>query len=295
MDNICIVAPDNLREFLFALGCCQEYQIQTIVGSEQVPPKRDSNFLTTFKMDEKFSYFAPCLVNIKSTHVPIIDTSGWYEPARSEYSCYFEFDTEKALAYARRRKQHITVGYGIMSGIFLNALAYNTVSMKTPILGPLFIDKKVDISRDALIIRWDKESDKLYEMIVTSYPELVIDIVDECTTDPKELIETIVKYRIVIGKASCATYIAGSMDKGVVELFDIEDDYFLYNSMALGPYVSCKNNPPANYLWALWEQIWQKVSEHISVTNSQEDHLTIQEESIAVVADEKLVDTQDVQ
>lgn len=281
-DRICIQMPDTLREFLLAMAVVQELQVQIIYGATKQPPIREPEFYITFRLNEKFKYLEPCLQVVKNIQ-PVFDYSEWTELTRGDYSCFIDFDFDRAKAICKANKLHITEGFSILVGTLLNALQFGMYPQKQPILTPLMLPKRVGPKKIA-IAEWDLENNsggKFKRFMENNYPELevvyLIPIKPMCTLET--LFTTVSDYDGYIGCMSEDTYIAASLDKIVLEIFTTEEDQYLYHNANIPDYMSTVGNPSAEYMWYMWSTVWENHQERLSDTSSLEPMLEVQPES----------------
>jgi hypothetical protein len=300
MDNILITLPQDFKEFLIAMTVAQELQIQMVYGATKNPPAREVEFSVTFRLDQKFKYFEPCLQVVKNI-IPVFDYSGWHEYSRGEFMNLISFDFEMAKRIAETNQLHITEAFGAIIGTMLNALTFGMYPSKQCILEPLLLPKRKQEDKiKVLIYEWDLEKTsgfKFKEYVETNYPELDVTSAIKLT-DLKDTIEFVNKFDVVIGMSSRETYIAASLEKGLIEIFRDDEECYLYNNDNLKHYARTviNPNPTAEYMWYLWENIWPSLSETISTTKSQSP--SIQTELIPSTVgsvDEKSLDSQDPQ
>lgn len=289
MDRILIQMPSDLHEFMIAMAIVQEFQMQMVVGIQR--NHRDPHFTTTFRMDDKFKMFEPCL-KVINDHTPEHDYSGWNEYVRGDYDYFIDFDFIKAQELMKYNPRHITEAFGVLIGTFTGAIQYGVWPQKQPILGPLTL-KKQNSDFSVLLMNWDIEvSNKFSGYLRNNYPELTITIIEKESIDPEIVTQCVANYDVIIGKASPTTYIAASLNKMVIEIFNSDNDYNLYNNTNIEFYEVAVGNPSAAFLWKLWEDVWLGYQEHLSDIQfqglkTQTDLL----QSTADNVDEKLVAT----
>ena len=282
MDRILIRMPDSLYEFLLALPIIQDYQIQLAVGAQQ--EKRDAIYQVTFRMDEKFQYFEPCM-RVVHDNVPIFDYSGWDEEQRGEFDCFLRFDKEmfeRAKRIASRIEMHITMGLDTIAG---------TGAGPYPILRALQLEQPKE-PLDILILGRDNniESQKFYTYLLEQYPQLVsiLDTRDmkEFESDPKSIVEYVNHFHCVIGPVGILTYLGVALRKAVIEFYHTTEEGRLYGypnqplyQAIIGPKFL------ANYLINVWEEmIWPMLQTAPSfITKSQAECIPM--EQLPCIAD----------
>jgi hypothetical protein len=297
MDAVLITMPDTLREFLIALTVVQELQIQMVHGALKDPPLREKLFTITFRLNEKFKCFDPCLQVISSL-VPTFDYSGWNEYTRGEFTNFIDFDFELAKRIAKPNQLHITEAFGAKLGTTYNALHFNMYPGKQPILTPLKLP--AHSKTKVTIVEWDdtvKSGFKLAEFITNNYPELVVKYWDSniSVSDVETACIWANDCDVFIGILSEYSFIAASLEKALIEIFPTDEDCYLYHNKNLVHYACTVGNPELAYVWYMWEEMWPDLSESISNTKSREQAtLTAQQVSIASNVEEKLLDNQDL-
>lgn len=298
MDQVLFTMPDNLRDFLIATTIVQELQIQMLYGAAKDPPLREQNFNITIRLDEKFSYLEPCLQVVKNL-VPIFDYSGWNEYSRGEFNNFIDFDFELAKRLAKPNKKHITEAFGVKIGTYLNALFFGMFPSRQCQLGPLMFPKRKPEDKIRVGIEmWDdlEGAETFKGYIENNHPELSVSFSAPLQPHmPLELFTRVInQFDIFIGPASAASYIAASLEKGLIEIFETEEDQWLYNNKNLKYYASTVGTPTASYMWYVWESLCPSLLETLSDTKSPSPLIpTDRSAFIAESVDEKLSVKQD--
>lgn len=280
--------PDDLFEFLLAMAVMQDYQVQLIVAGER--NERDPDYAITFRMNEKFKYFEPCL-RVLLNNTPIYDYSGWDEESRGDFECYIRFYTEDAKKLALNGNIHMTEAYGIITGTLINALKFGTYPDRYPELGELKLKAPERTQEDLYspraavsIHRWDKvETDKFVEYLSNNYPQLQLNVFDEMTENSEVLVNYVNNFDFVIGKNSPTTYLACALKKSVIEIFDSMEDLNLYGGVVGPTYQAIVGNPSADYVWITWETVWADFLEHL--LNMKYQGLQVQTECVPSTAE----------
>jgi hypothetical protein len=265
-DRIVVHMPTDNHEFMIAMAVMQEFQMHLHLGAEK--QTRDSNFTVTLRMEEKFKYLEPCLQVLKNVP-PIFDYLGWYEKGRGDYDCYIDFDFDKARYLSRNNRKHITEGFGALLGTYINAIMYGVFPQRQPILAPLMLPKG---EGGVLVVAWSNEAEKFIRFLNNNYPELAVSHLNgrDRNTDIETVIKYVNKFDIVIGTHSVFTYIAASLDKILLEVFDNQVDEALYNNSTIKFYSSLSTLPSAEHMWMLWEELWEKHREATTDTQRQD-------------------------
>jgi hypothetical protein len=258
--------PDNLRDFLLAMAIVQDYSLQAATGAQR--NEREKHYLITIRMDEKFKYFEPALRVVKD-NIPVVDYSGWNEWQRGEFDCFINFDFQRAEKISSRVGIHITAGLNTLIG---------TGAGQWPILAALQLEEpEKDLMMDVLIFPWGdgEEAQKFYDYLLNNYPELNIIIdgreMEKYEAAPMSFIGYINHAKIVIGEASTATYIAAVLKKSVIEFFPSNLQGILYGNSGLDKYRAVVgNNVTANFLFSVWEDLWQESSPIIRTVEESE-------------------------
>src|ERR1700741_2642330 len=164
-DRTCITMPSDLYQFILATPCVQDYSVQLAVGAATKEPsmirvQRDKDYQITFRMDEKFKFFEPCLRVVKD-NVPVYDYSGWRERGRREFDCFIDFDFERAKRIATKANFHITMALNVLIGVGAD---------KLPIWKMLKLYQQPECA--VLILPWDDgvESEKFHEYMMNNHP-----------------------------------------------------------------------------------------------------------------------------
>jgi hypothetical protein len=281
VDNILVTMSNDLREFLFGIAVVQAYQLEMATGMfnmQNATRTSRGQYMFTFRMHERFSFFEPCLRVVKE-NVPVYDYSGWRERARREYDCFLDFDQDfdRAKSIALKLGQNIVDGFSIL---------YGCGAKPNPVLNALRLQREKTDSIQVLIQRWDDtESEKFYEYLQRNHPEI------ELTLDPRDIssfpVKDIVNYvnyfDVVIGQCGIVPYLAASLNKAVFEFFPSNEEGILYGSKK-PLYNGITGTINASWLWMLWSQSWQKISETLSISRSPVEPM-VKEERQSIVGD----------
>jgi hypothetical protein len=302
MDRVCVKMPDNFRDFLIAMAVLQDYGVRLAIGAQR--KQRDMHYEVTFRMNEKYSYFAPCLQVIKE-NVPIFDYTGWSEQVRGEFDNFIDFNKDhiRELTYVFP-EAHLTEGFGILIGTGALGVITGIDIPKWPVLTQLNLPGQKTISAvypqvvlehsrldskkvSVAVLIWDAtESQRFFSFLCKNYPDLDIHLSDT-PDDPEILCNYLNNFDIVVGYAGAATYLAASLDKAVLEIFPNREEALLYNSMEIKVYQALLGVVNAEFMMTAWEELWLKFQEHISITSKGESTPMVQEVSSVESADVK--------
>jgi hypothetical protein len=268
------------------MAVIQEYQVQVVTGANQKPPIRDVYNNITIRLKDTFRYLQPCL-QVINTLVPSYDYTGWNEYSRNDHSNFIDFDFEVAKNIARPNRLHITEAFGVIHGTVLNALGFGMFPQNQPILAQLMLPKKIDSVITGLIIEWDEEVNKKFKgYINNNYPEIEIVSIKDISYPIDTVFSYINSFDFIIGKASTETYIAAALDKCVVEIFESEEDQYLYINNNIEVYASTVGKPTLDYLWFMWETAWETLKERLQNMKCQDEtHKVLQESTVDVVSE----------
>jgi hypothetical protein len=269
MDSICINMPHSLRDFLLATAIVQSYSLEQAALAQR--GEKEKHYLITIRMHEQFKYFDPVLRVVKD-NIPVFDYSGWEEWQRGEFDCFINFDFPRAEKIANKVGMHITNGFNTLIGCGAG---------QWPILAALQLpEPDKDLQTDILVIPWGdgKEAEKFYEYMLDNYNELEVIIdnrdMQKFENDPKSYIDYINNFRIVIGQASTATYIAATLKKSVIEFFQSNEQGVLYGNSGLDKYRAIVGkNVTANFLFTVWEDLCQEERTSIMKTVEESEQM----------------------
>jgi hypothetical protein len=273
-DYILVKMPDTLYEFLQAMAVVQDYSVVLATGAQRElrePGKhRDSNYQFTFRMNEKFRYFEPCL-KVVQDNTPIFDYSGWDEDKRGEYDCFIRFDADMF-----KRGKIISIGLQAHIVAGLNTLV-GTGAMALPVVKPLQLTQDPSMVTDVLILNWDDiESKKFYDFILINYPQLevILDAREYSTYTPEDIFNYVNSFKCVIGPYGVCTYVAAMLKKLVIELFKTNELGILYGVAGAPDYVAVVGEThTAKFLWTVWEN--KICPELLSKMKSQEEQTLV--------------------
>lgn len=273
--------PEDFRDFMIAMGVVQDYSVRLALGAQR--KERDALYEVTFRMQERFKYFEPCLQVVRD-NVPIFDYTGWNEQARGDFDCYIDFDNQRAKALTYVFNAHATEGLGVLIGCGPLGIITGADIPHWPMLGPLGLTKDIDLTKRVCIINWDntyEESHKFKAFLNVNYPHLCVNIL-EGSYEVEQLVKLILNYDVVLGKAGVETYIAACLTKTVIEIYPTKEDAIYYNSMGI-PIYQCivSDHTSAEFMWSVWEKLWDEHQGHLFATKSDVPLIqTIQSPSI---------------
>lgn len=247
MDRVCFTMPMNTRDFMVAMAVAQDYQLQLALGSEK--QFREKNYEVTFRMQERFKYFEPCL-RVMKDNIPIFDYSGWDELRRGDFDCFIDFDTERAYEATKLIGNHMTEALGIIIGASPH---------KYPQLGALNLTRSEN-TYDVCILLWsNKKAGQFRDFIENNYPQLSIVYANPEETDPEKLMD-VNRFSAVIGPVCAYTYAAAALGKALIEIFPDQKQATLYGNFDLPIYQQVIGEQvSAEVMWSAWEQKWPEI------------------------------------
>lgn len=251
-----------------AMAVLQDYAVRLAIGLQR---KEREEYEVTYRMNDRFQFLEPCF-QVVNNSAPIFDYTGWDEQARGDFSCYIDFDRQRAKNFIYQFPDaHATEAFGIMIGGGPLGVITGLDIPRWPIIQKMYPNETFPEDARVAVIEWDKEqSQKFYEYLGNNYKGIVNYIIDE-GEDLQHKLEVISEFNIVIGPGSFLTYCAAAMEKAVVEIYPTRDEALWYNSTGLHIYECVVGRcPKSEFMWPVWEKIWQRYQERSSTTNKEE-------------------------
>lgn len=230
MDRVLITMPKNPREFFIAMAIVQAYVFEYL--NEVHHAMRDQNFQFTFRMDEKYEKYESSL-KVAVNNCPVYDYTGWTGLARSEFTCFIDFDFDVAKRIALRSGKHIIDALGAMIGC-------------TPRRQPILPPPTCTEGKGVLVVTWDGLIE--YELKSIKDTSFV-------SPDSDVLEAEIETAEAVIGHASAFTYLAASYGRKLIEIFPDEETYRLYNNEGYNQYQAIIGNPSMDVIKDVWNNL----------------------------------------
>lgn len=257
MDQVCVTMPTNTRDFMAAASVTQDYLLQLALGSQK--GMRPKNYEVTFRMDERFKFFEPCLKVVKDNN-PLFDYTGWDELRRGDFDCFMEFDVERAWEATKLSAKHITEAFGILIG--------SSPSSRYPLQSNKLIkpvENKVKEPCSVSLLQWTDsiyETQKFQKFLADNYPQLNIHLVEVESEDPEIVFDYTKNFDVVVGRSTACgtTYAAAALGKALIEIFPNQKEATLYNNFDLEVYQQVIGTEvSAEVMWTAWESKWPDI------------------------------------